>query len=90
MAPGLRACCRFEVANLLHDLSHIGRFDIVLLRNVLLYFDPPTKERVIETCTRQLAPDGYLYLGATETLLGLRTRLVPVPGRRGVWRVGSP
>ena len=89
IAPGLRACCRFQVANLLHDLSHLGRFDIVMLRNVLLYFDPPTKEKVIETCTRQLAPDGYLYLGATETLLGLRTRLVPVAGRRGVWRIGQ-
>jgi chemotaxis methyl-accepting protein methylase len=44
---------------------------------------------VIETCTRQLVPNGYLYLGATETLLGLRTRLVPVAGRRGVWRIGQ-
>jgi chemotaxis protein methyltransferase CheR len=86
--PELRACCRFETANLLGELSQLGSFDLVLLRNVLIYFDPPTRERVIEACTRRLAPGGYLMLGATETLIGLRTRLTAVPGRRGLWRMG--
>lgn len=86
VAPQLRACCRFDVANLLGDLSHLGSFDLILLRNVLIYFDPPTKERVLESCVRRLAPGGRIMLGATETLLGLRTRLSPAPGQRGLWQ----
>jgi chemotaxis protein methyltransferase CheR len=87
IAEELRRCCRFQVANLLGDLSGIGTFDIVLLRNVLIYFDPATKERVVASCTRRMARDGVLYLGATETLIGLQTALVPLPGWRGAWRL---
>jgi chemotaxis protein methyltransferase CheR len=83
----LRRRCRFQVANLLHDLSGLGTFDIVLLRNVLIYFDPPTKERVVTACARRLQRDGVLYLGSTETLIGLRTPLLPLPGWRGAWRL---
>ncbi|WP_203071284.1 CheR family methyltransferase [Falsiroseomonas ponticola] len=86
VAEQLRRCCRFEVLNLLGDLRTIGTFDIVLLRNVLIYFDPPTKERVVAACAAHLAPDGVICLGATETLLGLQAPLVPVPSLRGVWR----
>jgi chemotaxis protein methyltransferase CheR len=82
----LRRRCRFEVANLLGELRVFGTFDIVFLRNVLIYFDPPTKQRVIRACAAQLAPDGYLCLGATETVLGLDVPVVPVPGLRGFWR----
>ncbi|NKE43298.1 protein-glutamate O-methyltransferase CheR [Roseomonas frigidaquae] len=86
VAEPLRRQCRFEVVNLLGDLRGLGRFDVVLLRNVLIYFDLPTREKVVTGCVAQLAPDGAICLGATETLLGLTVPLAPHPSLRGVWR----
>jgi chemotaxis protein methyltransferase CheR len=83
----LLRCCRFRVANLLGDYAGFATFDLVLLRNVLIYFDPPTKERVVNACCRRLARDGVLYLGAAETLIGLKAPLAPVEGWRGAWRL---
>ncbi len=85
IAPELRAMARFEEANLLDDLRRFGRFDVIFCRNVLIYFDVPTKARVLEALAQQLAPDGVLYLGGAETVLGLTDRLVPVAGERGVY-----
>ncbi|UFN51135.1 protein-glutamate O-methyltransferase CheR [Roseomonas sp. OT10] len=79
----LREMTRFEVGNLLDDQRGRGTFDVIFCRNVLIYFDPPTKRRVLEMLADRLAPDGVLYLGGAETVLGLGTRLVPVPGERG-------
>jgi chemotaxis protein methyltransferase CheR len=79
----LRQAVQFRPWNLLGDLSALGRFDIVFCRNVLIYFDQPTKTRVLEAIAGQMAQDGVLYLGGAETVLGLTTRLVPatdVPG----------
>ena len=84
----LRRCCRFEVGNLLGDLRGLGTFDIAMLRNVLIYFDSATKERVVAACTARLAADGVLCLGAAETLLGLKVPLAQLPGLRGMWRRG--
>lgn len=86
IAPELRAMVRFEPWNLLTDLRPLGRFDVIFCRNVLIYFDPPTKARVLAALAEQLAPDGVLYLGGAETVLGLTDRLVPCPGERGVYR----
>lgn len=83
--PELRAMVRFEERNLLADCSTLGRFEVIFCRNVLIYFDAPTKTRVLEMLARQLVPDGVLYLGAAETVIGLTDRLVPVPGERGVY-----
>lgn len=85
VAPELRATARFEEANLLGDVCRFGRFDVIFCRNVLIYFDAPTKARVLGALARQLAPDGALYLGAAETVLGLTDRLVPLAGERGVY-----
>lgn len=85
IAPELRAMTRFEERNLLGDHRALGRFDIVFCRNVLIYFDPPTKGRVLNALAAQLAPDGVLYLGGAETVLGLTDRLLAVPGERGVY-----
>lgn len=68
--PALRALCRFRCWNLLDDPAPLGGFDIVLCRNVLFYFDAATKARVLAGIVRQLAPDGLLYLGASETVCG--------------------
>ena len=69
--PGLRALCSFREWNLLDDPTPLGRFDVVFCRNVLLYFSPEARARVLGFIRRCLAPDGLLYLGASETLLGL-------------------
>jgi chemotaxis protein methyltransferase CheR len=81
----LRAMIRFEERNLLAECAALGRFDVIFCRNVLIYFDPPTKTRVLEMMARQLAPDGVLYLGAAETVIGLTERLAPIPGERGAY-----
>jgi chemotaxis protein methyltransferase CheR len=82
---GLREDCRFEVGNLVGQVSVAGPFDVIMLRNILIYLDTPTKEQVVETCLRRLTPDGVLYLGAAETMLGLSTRVVPMPDYRGAY-----
>jgi chemotaxis protein methyltransferase CheR len=87
--PELRAMVRFEERNLMGDCAALGRFDLIFCRNVLIYFDSPTKTRVLEMLARQLGPEGLLYLGAAETVIGLTERLVPIPGERGVYGVSA-
>ncbi|MBL6079291.1 protein-glutamate O-methyltransferase CheR [Belnapia sp. T18] len=85
VSPELRNMVRFERGNLLGELRGFGRFDVIFCRNVLIYFDAPTKARVLNALAAQLQPDGVLYLGGAETVLGLTDRLVPVPGERGAY-----
>ncbi len=85
----VRALVRFEERNLLADCGGLGKFDAIFCRNVLIYFDAPTKTRVLEALAKQLVPDGVLYLGAAETVIGLTDRLQPVPGERGVYALAQ-
>lgn len=85
VAPELRAMTRWQAFNLLDDPRGLGRFDVIFCRNVLIYFDAPTKTRVLAALAGQLAPDGVVYLGGAETVFGLTERLVPVSGERGVY-----
>lgn len=85
IAPELRRLVQFREWNLLGDLRPLGTFDIVFCRNVLIYFDQPTKARVLEAIRKQLRPGGLLYLGGAETVLGLSDRFVPIPGERGIY-----
>ena len=71
VSPSLRALCSFREWNLLDDMTPLGKFDIVFCRNVLFYFDLPTKAKVLAAIRRQMAEDGLLYLGAAETTMGL-------------------
>ncbi|MDG4602229.1 MAG: protein-glutamate O-methyltransferase CheR [Defluviicoccus sp.] len=90
IAPRLRSMVSFRQHNMLGECAGLGRFDIVFCRNVLIYFDEPTKKGVIERIAQVLAPDGVLLLGAVETIIGLSTRLEIVPGAAGIYRpVGS-
>ncbi|MBB5690834.1 protein-glutamate O-methyltransferase CheR [Roseomonas alkaliterrae] len=90
VAPELRAMTRWQAFNLLDDPRGLGRFDVIFCRNVLIYFDAPTKSRVLAALAGQLAPDGVVYLGGAETVLGLTERLVPVSGERGVYEPARP
>jgi chemotaxis protein methyltransferase CheR len=80
----IRAMAQFREFNLLADLRTLGTFDVVFCRNVLIYFDPPTKARVLGAIARQMAPDGLLYLGGAETVMGLSNAFVPMQGEQGV------
>lgn len=82
----LRQKVRFKNANLLHPLAALGTFDIIFCRNVLIYFDKPTKEHVLNSIADRLSSDGSLFLGSAETLLGLETRFVNTPDLRGVYQ----
>ncbi len=89
IAQTIRQMAQFREFNLLGDLRSLGRFDIVFCRNVLIYFDQPTKTKVLEAMAAQMAPDGLLYLGGAETVLGITSRFAPLPGERGVYGVAA-
>jgi chemotaxis protein methyltransferase CheR len=94
IAPELRAMVQFKQLNLLGDFGHLGLFDLVLCRNVLIYFDQATKVDVFERLARVVEHDGYLVLGAAETVVGLTDGFKPLPDRRGLYvpsvaRIGS-
>jgi chemotaxis protein methyltransferase CheR len=85
VAEPIRRMVEYREWNLLTDLRPLGRFDIVFCRNVLIYFDQPTKARVLEAVAAQMPPDGVLYLGGAETVLGITSRLAPLAGEQGVY-----
>ncbi|HUK60722.1 MAG TPA: protein-glutamate O-methyltransferase CheR [Stellaceae bacterium] len=88
--PALRAMVEFRVMNLLDDFSALGPFDMILCRNVLLYFDRPTKAALLERLARQLRPDGFFILGGAETMIGMSERFEPVPQQHGLYRLAPP
>jgi len=65
----LRAMVDFGPLNLLEPFHHLGTFDVVFCRNVMIYFDQPTRDSLILRLTAQLAAGGYLLTGHSETLL---------------------
>ncbi len=77
--PALRNGVSFRTANLLDDLSALGRFDVIFCRNVLIYFDTATKGVVLDRLAAQIAPDGVLYLGGAETVLGVTGHFRKLP-----------
>ena len=85
IASDIREMVQFRTLNLLQDFAPLGMFDVVLCRNVLIYFDQPTKIAVLERLARQVPQDGYLILGAAETVVGLSEAFRPIPERRGLF-----
>ena len=63
----------FEQLNLIHDWTNVRPMDVIFLRNVLMYFDPSMKTAVLQRTSKILKPDGYLFLGQSETTLNLNT-----------------
>ncbi|MBB5048499.1 chemotaxis protein methyltransferase CheR [Rhodopseudomonas rhenobacensis] len=84
--PAIRAMVQHRQLNLLHDFSHLGTFDVVFCRNVLIYFDQDTKISIFNRIAKMLEPDGYLALGAAETVVGLTDAFKPHATRRGIYR----
>ena len=85
--PAIRAMVQYREYNLLHDLKPLGQFDVVFCRNVLIYFDQPTKTRVLDNISRVMPDDGLLYLGGAETVLGISDKFKPVPDQRGIYAI---
>jgi chemotaxis protein methyltransferase CheR len=70
----------------LHDFSQLGAFDVIFCRNVLIYFDQETKTHVFGRMAKTMEADGFLVLGAAETVVGLTEAFKPVPDKRGLYR----
>jgi chemotaxis protein methyltransferase CheR len=82
----IRAMVLHRQLNLLHDFAPLGAFDVIFCRNVLIYFDQETKANVFGRLAKIMEPDGYLVLGAAETVVGLTEAFRPVPDKRGLYR----
>jgi chemotaxis protein methyltransferase CheR len=82
----IRAMVQHRQLNLLHDFSQLGTFDVIFCRNVLIYFDQDTKINIFNRLAKATEPDGFLALGAAETVVGLTDVFKPHPERRGLYR----
>ena len=82
----IRAMVQHRQLNLLQDFSHLGSFDVIFCRNVLIYFDQETKTAIFDRLARVLEPDGVLALGAAESVVGISDAFKPDPQRRGLYR----
>ena len=82
----LRKVVRFQVHNLMESPPHPGDFDIVLCRNVLLYLTPEKRRIAFDRLASALAPDGWLMLGAGETVIGQTERFGADVEARGLYR----
>ncbi|CCD91810.1 Chemotaxis protein methyltransferase [Bradyrhizobium sp. ORS 375] len=82
----VRGMVQHRQLNLLHDFSQLGTFDVVFCRNVLIYFDQETKINIFGRLAKLMEPDGFLVLGAAETVVGLTDVFKPLTDRRGLYR----
>jgi len=82
-----RSMVRYQRHNLLEDPRTLGRFDIVFCRNVLIYFDAPTKAEVFERIAQTMNPGGFLLLGAAESVIGITQAFETAQDRRGLYKL---
>ncbi len=81
----IRSMVKYQHFNLLDDYTPLGTFDVIFCRNVLIYFDPPTKSDMLGRMARRLRSDGFLALGAAETVIGISDDFMTVTGARGLY-----
>ena len=86
ISPELRGMVQHRQLNLLHDFSQLGTFDVIFCRNVLIYFDQDTKINIFGRLAKAMEGDGFLVLGAAETVVGLTDVFKPFPDKRGLYR----
>jgi len=88
VVPSLRKRVSFQRMNLTAPLPPVPPFDVIFLRNVLIYFDVATKRSVLRSVARLLRPDGWLFLGAAETTIGIDDNYERVAaGRTSAYRL---
>jgi chemotaxis protein methyltransferase CheR len=85
IGPEIRAMVKYRQLNLLSNFSDLGTFDVIFCRNVLIYFDQGTKIDVLDRLAEVIADDGYLVLGAAETVIGLTDSFKVCPQSRGLY-----
>jgi chemotaxis protein methyltransferase CheR len=90
IAEEIRAMVKFRPLNLLNDFSPLGTFDLVFCRNVLIYFGQDTKIGVLNRIAKQMPSDGFLILGAAETVVGLTDAFKPMAEQRGIYVPNAP
>jgi len=90
VVEALRRPIRFQVHNILEPPPHPGQFDIVLCRNVLLYLNADKRRAAFDRLASAMAPDGWLMLGAGETVIGQTKRLKSDAQARGLYRLAEP
>jgi len=83
----IRAMVQHKPLNLLQDFSHLGKFDVIFCRNVLIYFDQDTKINIFDRMAKSIEPDGLLMLGAAESVVGITDAFRPYPDKRGLYQV---
>ena len=86
IADELKQMITYKYFNLLDNPISLGTFDIVFCRNVLIYFDPELKTKVLDGIAGAMAAEGFLTLGAAETIFGLSDAFKTEPNRSGVYR----
>jgi chemotaxis protein methyltransferase CheR len=87
ISESIRSMVEYRTFNLLDSPLVLGKFDVVFCRNVLIYFDEPTKRTVLENIAHMMPPDGVLLLGGAETVLGLCESFENSAGQRGIYRL---
>lgn len=90
ISDDIRKMVRFEARNIIEAPPPPGRFDIILCRNVLLYFSTEVRRLAFARLAQGIAPDGSLMLGAGETALGQTDRFVSDPDHRGLYIPAPP
>ena len=85
--PAIRERVRFAEHNLMGDPRRLGSFDLVMCRNVLLYFDPPTKGRVLHAVRTTMTDRAVLMLGGSESLIGIDAPFAAIRGQNGFFTV---
>ena len=85
--PDVKSLISFQHFNLLNSPVSLGTFDVIFCRNVLIYFEEATKRQVLERIRAILTPDGLLFLGGAETVVGITEAFAPIQGQRGVYKI---
>ncbi len=83
----IRQMVSFDTCNLMNDFSHLGKFDIIFCRNVLIYFDAETKSKVLQKMQNLLHPEGILFLGGSESVFNLNTKFKAIENWPGTYRL---
>jgi len=83
--PEVAQAITWKRLNLMDRLDGLGPFEIILCRNVLIYFDRATRSRILDSLAARLAPGGVLILGGAETVIGLSNATQAAPDRPGLY-----
>ncbi|PCJ98602.1 MAG: chemotaxis protein CheR [Zetaproteobacteria bacterium] len=81
----IKSMVKYKYFNLLESMAPLGEFDVIFCRNVLIYFDQPTKTIVMDGMHKLLPDDGFLFLGGAETVLGVTNDFKAMPNNRSLY-----